>query len=119
MLALVVDDDAMNRELLRRMLERLGWRVTDAQSGRAAIEACAASSFGLVLLDYVMPGLNGFDTAAGIRDVYAANGFHPCLIAVTGSDLLADDKLSVFDGFLQKPFILDELADCIAACSHR
>ena len=57
---LVVDDDAQNRELLARRLERLGYRVAQAEHGRAALEKLAAEPFDLLLLDVVMPELDGF-----------------------------------------------------------
>ena len=57
---LVVDDDAQNRELLARRLERLGYRVAQAEHGRAALEKLAAEPFDLLLLDVVMPELDGY-----------------------------------------------------------
>lgn len=114
MRALVVDDDSMNRELLRRMLVRLGWSVEDVRDGRAALAACRRNDYDLVLVDLMMPGMDGMATAAAIR---AASGPHagggPCLIVATGSER-QDDYDAVFDGFLGKPFILSELASCIA-----
>src|SRR5438552_1686292 len=57
---LVVDDDAENRDLLARRLERLGYRVAQAEHGRAALEKLAAEPFDLLLLDVVMPELDGY-----------------------------------------------------------
>ena len=115
MRALVVDDDMMNRELLRRMLVHLGWSVDDTRDGRAALAACERVSYDLVLVDLMMPGMDGMATAAAIR---AASGTlargGPCLVAVTGSERHGDHD-TVFDGFLGKPFILTELGSCITA----
>ncbi|PKL08525.1 MAG: hypothetical protein CVV51_08480 [Spirochaetae bacterium HGW-Spirochaetae-7] len=115
MRALVVDDDSMNRELLRRMLVRLGWSVDDASDGRAAQASCEHASYDLVLVDLMMPGIDGMATAGAIRAATkeAASG-GPCLIAASGSER-RDDHDAVFDGFLGKPFILSELASCIEA----
>jgi len=114
--ALVVDDDAMNRELLRRMLVRMGWQVDDAKDGRAAIEAAAGTRYDVVFVDLLMPGLDGLGAARCLRDAYALEGHCPCLIAVTGS-LCGIDESAVFDCVLPKPFVLDELTAAIEAAS--
>ncbi len=64
---LVVDDDPLNRELLMRRLDRLGYAVTGADHGRAALELLAARRFDLVLLDILMPELDGFQTLERIK----------------------------------------------------
>ena len=57
---LVVDDNEMNRDLLRRRLSRQGFRVTLAVDGRQALEMMKAEEFSLVLLDIMMPEMNGY-----------------------------------------------------------
>ena len=64
---LVVDDDAINRMLLTRNLEREGHRVATAEDGVRALEALGAESFDIVLLDVLMPELDGYDTLAQIE----------------------------------------------------
>ena len=58
---LVVDDSESNRDILTRYLLRRGHTVRTAASGRAALEALAAERFDLVMLDIVMPEMNGFE----------------------------------------------------------
>lgn len=111
--ALVVDDDTMNRELLHRMLIRLGWQVSEAQDGRSAIAACGDNRYDLILMDFFMPELDGVSTARAIRDIYNRGGYTTRLLAVTGSDYGEEERI-VFDGFLPKPFVMDELAQAIA-----
>ena len=65
---LVVDDDADNRELLRRMLERQGYAVTCAANGPECLERLGRTQFDLVLLDVMMPGMSGFDVLSAIRE---------------------------------------------------
>src|SRR5262249_60832990 len=65
---LVVDDDPSIRELLRQDLEAEGYAVREARDGAEALAAMRAARPGLVLLDIMMPGLNGFDLAAVVRD---------------------------------------------------
>jgi DNA-binding response OmpR family regulator len=64
---LVVDDDPLNRMLLTRELERQGHRVVAAENGLKALEALNAEPFDIVLLDVLMPGLDGHDTLARIE----------------------------------------------------
>lgn len=110
--ALVVDDDLLNRELLRRMLVRMGWRVDEARNGRTAIVCCGEAQYDMVFVDVLMPGMDGLETARVIRELYSDAGFRPCLIAVTGSFCDAA-AAAVFDGVLSKPFVLEELSSAI------
>jgi two-component system cell cycle response regulator len=64
---LVVDDDPINRMLLSRDLERQGHRVASAEDGRRALAALRAEPFDLVLLDVLMPELDGYETLAQIE----------------------------------------------------
>jgi DNA-binding response OmpR family regulator len=64
---LVVDDDPMNRMLLTRDLEREGHRVVTAEDGVRALQALGAEPFDIVLLDVLMPELDGYDTLAQIE----------------------------------------------------
>ncbi|MDQ2948762.1 MAG: response regulator, partial [Acidobacteriota bacterium] len=58
---LVVDDNANNRDILKRHIERQGFRVKLASNGRLALEMLAQQPFDLVLLDLMMPELDGFE----------------------------------------------------------
>jgi CheY-like chemotaxis protein len=58
---LVVEDDAPTRALLGRALSKAGWAVEDAENGRVALERIAASRPALVLLDLMMPEMDGFE----------------------------------------------------------
>jgi CheY-like chemotaxis protein len=64
---LVVDDDPINRMVLSRELERQGHRVATADNGAAALEALHAEPFDVVLLDVVMPNLDGLTACALLR----------------------------------------------------
>ncbi len=65
---LVVDDNPTNRQLLRRRLSRQGHQVTEAENGRVALETLRANpDFDAVLLDLIMPELNGFDALLQIK----------------------------------------------------
>ncbi len=64
---LVVDDNAANRDLLARRLTRQGYAVTMAEDGQRALDVLAAQPFDLVLLDVLMPGLDGYEVLARIK----------------------------------------------------
>ena len=64
---LVVDDQAANRDLVSRQLERQGHAVATAADGRSALERLRAESFDLVLLDQMMPVLDGFSTLVELK----------------------------------------------------
>lgn len=64
---LLVDDNEMNRDMLCRRLERWGYKVTEAENGQNALETLKTRQFDLILLDVLMPVLNGFDTVKQLK----------------------------------------------------
>ena len=69
---LVVDDDANNRDLLSRRLRRLGYEVELGHDGQHALGLIEDRSFDVILLDVMMPGLDGFEVLRIIRERFAA-----------------------------------------------
>jgi sigma-B regulation protein RsbU (phosphoserine phosphatase) len=65
---LVVDDDAMNREMLARRLRRSGYTVSTAEDGVHALRLMRTQHFDLVLLDLIMPGLDGFQVLGRVKN---------------------------------------------------
>jgi CheY-like chemotaxis protein len=65
--ALVVDDDPLAREMMRRALERAGWQVAEAENGRTALERLAATRPELIVLDLMMPEMDGFEFVIALR----------------------------------------------------
>ncbi|MGA2737010.1 MAG: response regulator [Bryobacteraceae bacterium] len=66
---LVVDDDAASRDLSARALRKQFGNVIEAEDGRAALESMVRQKPGLIVLDLTMPGMDGFDFIAGLRQV--------------------------------------------------
>jgi CheY-like chemotaxis protein len=64
---LIVEDDPATREAARRMLEHAGWSVAEAENGRVALERLADRRPGAILLDLMMPELDGFELIAELR----------------------------------------------------
>jgi sigma-B regulation protein RsbU (phosphoserine phosphatase) len=65
---LIVDDDAMNREMLARRLRRSGYTVSTAEDGVQALRIMRTQVFDLVLLDLIMPGLDGFQVLGRVKN---------------------------------------------------
>lgn len=102
---LVADDDDLVRLILRRALERAGFKVRDAATCPAAIEA-AQSTVDLVMLDAHMPGGTLESTIAGVRD--AAGPGIPILV-LSGDARLPEHLAAPTVGYLAKPVQLDAL----------
>ena len=102
---LVVDDDSVNRLLLARILEREGHRVATAEDGHKALENLRADSFDVVLLDVLMPKMDGFEVLAQMQadndlrriPVIMISALEDIESVVRGIELGADD-------YLPKPF---------------
>lgn len=109
MKALVAEDDQLNRELLCRMLRRLGWDVDAVPTGAAALDACSATDYDIVLVDYEMPGMDGVETAASLRKLDQVKDTRTCIVIVTGADPAPIERSGLFDGAICKPFVLEEL----------
>jgi two-component system cell cycle response regulator len=71
-LVLVVDDEEANRRVLQPMLAADGHRVATAPDGARALEAAAEEAPDLVLLDVMMPGMDGFEVAARLKSAAAS-----------------------------------------------
>ncbi len=99
---LVVDDDADTRQRLRVVLERSGWRVVEAENGRAALEAVKRRMPQLILLDITMPVMDGFAFLRELRD--EPNGRDVPVVVLTARDLTPGDleRLKGADRVLSK-----------------
>jgi CheY-like chemotaxis protein len=64
---LLIEDDYVTREVTRRILEKEGWKVTEAENGRVALECMERECPSLILLDLMMPEMDGFEFAARVR----------------------------------------------------
>ena len=101
---LVVDDDDSSRELLARRLHRAGFLVTTAKDGTAALDLVRHRSFNLMLLDFMMPDMDGLEVLRRIRKRHAAAELP--VIMVTGRDASGDIVRALKQGandYLTKP----------------
>ncbi|MDN5351717.1 MAG: hypothetical protein PWQ12_636 [Clostridiales bacterium] len=113
----VIDDDENIRELISLYLKKEGYIVETYESGEAGIEAIKASAPDLVLLDIMMPGMDGYDTLKEIRKL----GQVP-VIMVTAKDETFDKVLGLelgADDYIVKPFEPKELTARVKAVTRR
>ena len=87
---LVVEDDRGTRELLIRNLQKEGWEVRGAENGRVGLEQVAAAIPSLVLLDLMMPELDGFGFMEGLRAMPGCR--HLPVIVITAKDITPEDR---------------------------
>jgi CheY-like chemotaxis protein len=93
---LIVEDDADTRAMLRRSLEKEGWRVTEAENGRVGLERLAVEQPALVLLDLMMPEMDGFEFLDGLRT--RPGGDAPDVVVITAKELTEDDRRRLSGG---------------------
>jgi signal transduction histidine kinase/CheY-like chemotaxis protein len=98
---LVVEDDDSIREMMRRSLELDGWVVSEAENGKVALQKIAEGKPELILLDLMMPEMDGFEFVEALRKNPAWIGIP--VVVVTAKDLSADDRLRL-DGHVKKIF---------------
>ncbi len=119
---LVVEDEIVVREMMRRMLEKEGWVVCEAENGRIALERVAESRPELILLDLMMPEMDGFEFIARLRKTAAWQTIP--IVVVTAKDLTQEDRLRL-NGFVQQVLVktaysreqlLGQVRDLVAAC---
>lgn len=108
MTILVCDDQEMILRFCAKILESKGYQVKGIGSGEEAIELARREHFDLLLVDFMMPGINGLETLKAIRE------FDPEIVGVIitghGSFSMAVDALKLgFKGFITKPFTAEEL----------
>jgi CheY-like chemotaxis protein len=82
---LIVEDDAPTRALLRRSLEKAGWSVHEAENGRIGLDRLDTERPSLVLLDLMMPEMDGFEFLDGVRSRALAEP--PTVVVITAKTL--------------------------------
>jgi signal transduction histidine kinase/CheY-like chemotaxis protein/HPt (histidine-containing phosphotransfer) domain-containing protein len=115
---LVAEDNETNRQVIRLQLERCGWRADMAEDGAQALRMWRAGSYALVLSDLHMPEMDGFQLAAEIRRIEAAEGRpRTPLLAVTAAALERELQRAVdagMDGYVTKPIEIEALRRNVA-----
>ena len=112
---LIVEDEAPIRELMRLHLGLAGFEVTECGTGTLGLERARAEKFDLIVLDVMLPGLDGITLCRAIR-TQGANT-NTAILMVTARDTESDTVLGLESGaddYLTKPFSARELVEAAA-----
>jgi two-component system copper resistance phosphate regulon response regulator CusR len=112
---LVVDDDAPIRALVTKILERAGHVVDNARDGEEAIEKLDRGSYAVLVIDLMMPKVDGYGVIAHLRQQQK----RPAIIVITAGDSAAIRRLDggMVHSVVRKPFEIDVLADLVSAAA--
>lgn len=112
---LIVDDEKDVRDILFTVLGARGIQADCATNGREALDLIAQHPYAVVVLDLMMPEVDGFT----VLETLHAAGTMPVVLVLTAADQGLVDRLdaSLIHGLIRKPFEPAEIADVIAACA--
>jgi CheY-like chemotaxis protein len=109
---LLAEDNAVNRTLAIRLLEKRGYTVAVAANGREAVNALEKENFDAILMDVQMPEMDGFAATQAIREAESTTGKRIPIIAMTAHALKGDEERCMeagMDGYVSKPIRTNEL----------
>jgi CheY-like chemotaxis protein len=109
---LVVEDDKTGRYVLKQLLEKFDYDSHLVSSAEEALAAMDLTKYACVLMDIVLPGINGYDCTRQIRQIELKTGTRTPVIALTGKTDQSDREAAMdaeMDDFLGKPFEAEEL----------
>lgn len=109
---LLVDDNATNRKLGAKVLERLGYRIDVAMDGRAAVASYATWQHDLILMDIEMPDMDGVEATKLIRASDKHDAGQPFIVALTANVMAGDRERYLdagMDDYVSKPLRVEEL----------
>jgi len=120
---LLVEDDTETREVMARTLEKAGWTVSEAGNGQEALDIMSDLQPRLILLDLMMPVMDGFDFLTAMRA--RPEWQHIPVIVITAKDLTRDDR-NRLAGRVEKVLeknaytreqLLERISEAVAACN--
>jgi signal transduction histidine kinase/CheY-like chemotaxis protein len=109
---LLAEDNAINRTLAVRLLEKRGYIVSTAADGREALAALEKEDIDIVLMDVQMPEMDGLEATAAIRKRERSTGRHTPIVAMTAHALKGDEERCLsagMDAYISKPIRTIEL----------
>ncbi|OCT13173.1 hypothetical protein A8709_20740 [Paenibacillus pectinilyticus] len=121
---LVIEDDLTTSHMMTQMLEREGFKVTKAKDGRAALNTMSQALPQLILLDLMMPGMDGFEFVTELRKREAWRWIP--IVVVTAKDISSEDRLRlngyvkniIQKGSFKRETLLQEIRSLMAGSLH-
>ena len=115
---IVVDDNKFVLETVAAIFEHIGFNVKKASGGNEALLSILVEQFDLLVTDYDMPDLNGYQLAIAAKDDSPMTG----ILIMTGlaqSDVAAEFNSGLADGWLFKPFGIDAVQNLLGNINHK
>jgi CheY-like chemotaxis protein len=114
---LLAEDNKLNQIVAAGTLQKLGYEVDIVEGGIDAVEACRATEFDAILMDVMMPDMDGYQATAEIRAVEVKRGGrHVPVIGLSARAMDGDREIALaagFNDYLTKPLREDELKDAL------
>jgi len=114
---LLVEDNLLNQKVVMFNLKKFDYNITAVTNGLDALEAVKNNQFDLVLMDIMLPEMNGFEVTENIRNLEKEKGKNPVpIVALTANTLDNDREKCISVGmneYLSKPFTANELIEKI------
>lgn len=111
---LAVDDIPLNILLIQKMLSRFNFKLKTANNGQAALDIVEAEKPDLILLDLMMPGIDGFEVIRRIRENPETADIQIVILSALNSneDIVKGFNMGAND-FITKPIIMEKLLNCV------
>ncbi|MCB9066663.1 MAG: response regulator [Calditrichae bacterium] len=113
---LIVDDNAVNRRVAQRMLQKMGFRPDLVNNGMEALETVLNNDYRIIFMDCQMPVMDGYEATRQIRTELSPQKQQPTIIAMTANALQGDREKCIasgMDDYLSKPLNTNDLKDII------
>ena len=111
---LLVDDNALNRVLIKRLLKNSGIIIDEAENGQVCLKRLEENTYDLILLDHMMPIMDGMETISHIQKLDWYEKGKPPIVALTANAIVGVEKEYLeagFDAYLSKPIMPKSLDD--------
>ena len=113
---LIAEDNPINQKLAVRLLQKQGYTSAVANNGREAIEAWARQPFDAILMDMMMPEMDGLEATMAIREREKPTGTHIPIIAITANAMVGDREKCLaagMDEYISKPVDVAKLYEVL------